>query len=194
MPYLRSALAILLCSLLTAPVYGQTPELSGMNHGSLLNWFTNNYTPHPLPPVSYEDSPRIDKLMRAGIIYLSLRDAIALALENNLDLEVARYNPKLAEANLMRASAGALLRNVSNSISNGPSSAQLGVLASNALGSGGTGGERRERAGRRAQRPQRAVGRLGHPEPRSYVLPERLVPYTRPPSSRPPTSPAPTSW
>ena len=140
MPYLRSALAILLCSLLTAPVYGQTPELSGMNHGGLLNWFTNNYTPHPLPQVSYEDSPRIDKLMRAGIIYLSLRDAIALALENNLDLEVARYNPKLAEANLMRASAGALLRNVSNNISSGPSSAQLGVLASNALGSGGSGG------------------------------------------------------
>ncbi len=140
MPYLRSALAFVLCFLLMAPVYGQTPELSGVNNGNVLNWFTNNYTPHPLPQVSYEDSPRIDKLMRAGNIYLSLRDAIALALENSLDLEVARYNPKLAEANLMRASAGSLLRNVSNNISSGPSSAQLGVLASSALGSGGTGG------------------------------------------------------
>jgi outer membrane protein TolC len=78
--------------------------------------------------------------MRAGIIYLSLRDAIALALENNLDLESARYNPKLSDANLLRASAGALLRNVSSSISSGPSSASLGVLAATQLGSGGTGG------------------------------------------------------
>ena len=93
--------------------------------------------------------------MRAGIIYLSLRDAIALALENNLDLEYARYNPKLSEANLMRASAGALLRNVSNSISTGPSSAPLGVLASTELGSGGTGGgSRRQRTGRRTQRTE----------------------------------------
>jgi outer membrane protein TolC len=78
--------------------------------------------------------------MRAGNIYLSLRDAIALALENNLDLESARYNPKLADANLLRAKAGALLRNVSNSISQGPSSASIGVLAATQLGSGGTGG------------------------------------------------------
>src|SRR6476469_6623463 len=89
---------------------------------------------------SFEDSPRLDKLMRAGNIYLSLRDAIALALENNLDLESARYNPKLADATLLRAKAGALLRNVSNSITTGPSSASIGVLASTQLGSGGTGG------------------------------------------------------
>ena len=89
---------------------------------------------------SFEDSPRLDKLMRAGNIYLSLRDAIALALENNLDLESARYNPKLAEANLLRAKAGALLRNVSNTITSGPSSASIGVLASTQLGSGGTAG------------------------------------------------------
>ena len=76
--------------------------------------------------------------MRAGRIYLSLRDAIALALENNLDIEVARLNPKLQQANLQRASAGALLRNVNNSISSGPSSASLGVLAgANSLGSTG---------------------------------------------------------
>jgi len=71
---------------------------------------------HQVPKVSFEDSPRIDKLMHAGNIYLSLRDAIALALENNLDIEYARFNPKLADANSMRVSAGALLRSVSSSI------------------------------------------------------------------------------
>ena len=137
---MKSAIATLLCLMLAAPAFPQTPELSGANHGGFVSWFTNNYTAHPVPKVSFEDSPRIDKLMRAGNIYLSLRDAVALALENNLDLEYARLNPKLADANLLRASAGSLLRNVSNSISTGPSSAQLGVLAQTQLGSGGTGG------------------------------------------------------
>jgi outer membrane protein len=139
MPSVRSLLAVVLCLMIALPGFAQTPQLSSSDHG-FFNWFTKNYTAHPVPIVSFEDSPRIDKLMRAGIIYLSLRDAIALALENNLDLEYARYNPKLSAANLMRVSAGSLLRNVSNSISSGPSSAQLGVLASTALGSGGTSG------------------------------------------------------
>src|SRR5262249_32009579 len=90
-----------------------------------------------LPAARFEDSLRIERLMRAGNIYLSMREAIALAIENNLDLEYARVNPKLQEANLRRAEAGQLLRNVSTSISSGPSSASLGVGAgASALGSG----------------------------------------------------------
>jgi outer membrane protein TolC len=103
-----------------------------------MGWFEGNYVAHPVPKISFEDSPRIDKLMRAGNIYLSLRDAIALALENNLDIEYARFNPKLADANSQRVSAGALLRTVSSSISSGPSSASLGVSAGASLGSAGT--------------------------------------------------------
>ena len=137
---MKSAVAILLSITLSVPAISQTPELSGPKYGGFVSWFTNNYTAHPVPKVSFEDSPRIDKLMRAGNIYLSLRDAVALALENNLDLEYARFNPKLAEANLLRTSAGSLLRNVSNNISTGQSSASLGVLAQTQLGSGGTGG------------------------------------------------------
>jgi len=136
----RTILAVVLCLVIALPGFAQTPELSGGPRGhGIFSWFSNNYVSHPLPPVSFEDSPRLEKLMRAGTIYLSLRDAIALALENNLDLEYARYNPKLSEANLLRASAGSLLRNVSSNISSGPSSASLGVLAQTQLGSGGTG-------------------------------------------------------
>ena len=137
MSFAKSFLAVLLCCAIALPGYAQTPELSGGHH-NFFSWLTNNYVPHPLPIVSFEDSPRLEKLMRAGTIYLSLRDAIALALENNLDLEYARYNPKLAEANLKRVSAGSLLRNVSSSITSGPNSATLGVLGGTQLGSGGT--------------------------------------------------------
>jgi outer membrane protein TolC len=135
MSFARSVVVILLCS---AAGFAQTSEITrGPNHG-IIGWFEGNYVAHPVPKISFEDSPRIDKLMRAGNIYLSLRDAIALALENNLDIEYARYNPKLADANSLRVSAGALLRTVSSSISSGPSSASLGVSAQSSLGSAGT--------------------------------------------------------
>src|ERR1019366_3756694 len=98
-----------------------------------------NYQPTTAAGINFEDSQRIERLIRAGHLYLSLRDAIALALENNLDIETARLTPKLQQSNLRRASAGALLRNVSSSITNGPSSASLGVLAgANSLGTTST--------------------------------------------------------
>ncbi len=139
MSFARSLVAILLCYTIALPGFAQTPESAGEHHG-FFTWLTGNYTPHAISNVAFEDSPRLEKLMRAGTIYISLRDAISLALENNLDLEYARYNPKLSEANLKRVSAGALLRNVSNSISSGPSSASLGVLGGAQTGSGGLGG------------------------------------------------------
>src|ERR1039457_4938540 len=129
----KSVVAILLCCVMALPGFAQTPESTGGNHG-FFNWLSNNYTAHSTPNVSFEDSPRMERLMRAGSVYLSLRDAIALALENNLDIESARFNLPQAQANLLRASSGNLLTNVSNNISSGPSSAS-GVLT----GSGGFG-------------------------------------------------------
>jgi len=101
---------------------------------------TRPFRAHPVSALSFADSPRIDKLMRAGSIYLSLRDAIALALENNLDLESSRYQPKLALSDLQRASAGQLLRNFSTTVTQAPTSASLGVLsgASQVNSAGGT--------------------------------------------------------
>jgi len=84
------------------------------------------------------NSERLHSLISDGKLRLSIEDTLALALENNLDIEYARYNPKLADANSLRVSAGALLRNVSSSISSGPSSASLGVAAQSSLGSAGT--------------------------------------------------------
>lgn len=120
---------------LALPTMAQTPEISGSPDG-LFYGLTKNYRPHPVPAATFDDSPRLEKLMRSGNIYLSIHDAIALALENNLDLEYARYNFRLSDTNLARAKAGQLLRNVNTSVNQGPSSAQLGVLAgANQLGS-----------------------------------------------------------
>src|ERR1035437_7514857 len=132
----KSILSIILCCTMALPVFAQTPEITGNPNGGFFYGFARNYLPSTVAHISFEDSPRIERLIRAGRIYLSLRDAIALALENNLDIEVARLNPKLQQANLQRASAGALLRNVSNSISSGPSSAALRRSAGGGSGGG----------------------------------------------------------
>ena len=77
--------------------------------------------------------------MRAGNIYLSLQDAIALALENNLDIEYHRYDRRQAETDQLRASAGQLLRFSGGGIRAGFNSASSGVLAgTRPLGGGGS--------------------------------------------------------
>jgi len=137
----KPVIAAILLGLMTLPAFAQTQSITLPNRPGFFNGFVNPYRPHAVPEISFADSPRIEKLVRAGNIYLSLRDAIALALENNLDIETARLQPKLSISNLQRAYAGQLLRNVSTSIASGPSSASLGVLAgANALGTTGGGG------------------------------------------------------
>jgi outer membrane protein TolC len=135
----KSILSVILCFTTAVPIFGQTPEVAGSPNRGFFYGLTKNYQPTTAAGINFEDSQRIERLIRAGHIYLSLRDAIALALENNLDIETARLTPKLQQSNLRRASAGALLRNVSSSITNGPSSASLGVLAgANSLGTTST--------------------------------------------------------
>ena len=174
----KSVIAVLLSGTLALPVFAQTRSFT-LNEGhGVIDAVTGNYRPHGVAQVSFDDSPRLEKLMRAGVIYLSLRDAIALALENNLDIESARYYPKLALSDLQRASAGQLLRNVSTNLSQGPSSASLSVLAgaSQVNAAGASQLQRRHR--RRAQRPERPVGRLRHSQHRTVLLRRRrLLPH-----------------
>jgi outer membrane protein len=69
--------------------------------------FTHPYESPVVPPISLSNSTRVDSLLRAGKLYLSVSDAIALALENNLDIELERYEFPLAQADLLRARSGA---------------------------------------------------------------------------------------
>jgi outer membrane protein TolC len=59
----------------------------------------------PAEPV-LTNSPRIEELLQGGKLMLSLQDAISLALENNLAIQVQRYTPWLDEVNLLRAKSG----------------------------------------------------------------------------------------
>jgi outer membrane protein len=68
------------------------------------------YLPSTVTPPSFENSSRIQQLMRAGNIYLSLPDAIALAIENNLDIELLRYAIPISQMETLRAKGGGLTR------------------------------------------------------------------------------------
>jgi outer membrane protein TolC len=109
------------------------------------------YREADVAPANLANSGRLDALIRAGNIYLSLEDTIALALENNLDIELARYGPQIAEADYLRARAGGLLRGVPTSVravqssavsqATGGTGGNLGGAASATGGGGGdTGG------------------------------------------------------
>jgi len=102
------------------------------------------YLPTTMPPVRSTNSRRLNELIRGGKLYLTVQDAIALAIENNLDLEVDRYGPLRAKWDLERAEGGGPLRGVtlSNSATNQAVSGQgvLGSEVSAGLASGGGSG------------------------------------------------------
>jgi len=102
------------------------------------------YLPPAAPPARLNNSGRLGNLIRAGTLYLTAQDAIALALENNIDLESARYNPIIAAWNLERSQAGGALPGVPSAAGQAGSVASgQGVAGSQAaagVGGGGGGG------------------------------------------------------
>jgi len=97
------------------------------------------YSAQQVPETNLANSPRIDALMHDGKIYLSIDDAIALALENNLDLEIARYNLNIADADLLRAKSGASILGVNTGVvQNTPGGGVGGLGGTVGSGTGGT--------------------------------------------------------
>ncbi len=91
-------------------------------------------------PVKLVNTPRLEQLVRAGNLYLSAQDVIALALENNLDIAVQRYGPFLSREVLMRAQAGGLLRGTDVPVVAGPSSVSTAGISSASSGLAGGAG------------------------------------------------------
>src|SRR5262245_56698740 len=74
------------------------------------------YSPQP----DFRNSAKVRELIRAGNLYLSVSDAITLAIENNLDVELSRFNIAAAAAELTRAKGGGVLRNLNYNILEAP--------------------------------------------------------------------------
>src|ERR1039458_4334051 len=76
------------------------------------NILVRPYEAAQVPPVRLGNSDRLRSLLRAGNLYLTVQDAIALTLENNIDIEVSRYSASILEWNVERAQAGGALPGV----------------------------------------------------------------------------------
>ena len=85
-------------------------------------------------PVRYENTPRLESLVRSGNLYLAREDVVALVLENNIDIAIQRYGPFLAREVLRRAEGGGFLRSVGTPIYPGPVSVSLAGVSVNTVG------------------------------------------------------------
>src|ERR1700690_4084818 len=144
---------------LTAPTFAQTPagQSPAPADSGRPHWFSSvsadvvrPYQARYYSPVNVSNTSRLDSLLRAGNLYLSLSDAIALSLENSLDVEIERYDYPMAQADLLRAQSGASILGVPTGVLGGvPNGAGLllGSISSglaagsvlNSIGALGTG-------------------------------------------------------
>ncbi len=136
--FLRRVAAVVLASLF--------PTFANAQNGSALRLdipHSSNplraYAPTEVPAANLSNSARIDQQMRDGKLYLSLNDAIELALENNLDIAIARYNLPIAEADIERTKAGGVFRGVNTGVVQNTPGGGVGGLGSGAPGAGAGG-------------------------------------------------------
>ena len=129
-----AALLALTAAMMQAQV--RTPAALEMpqSHNPLSPYIAD-YVPEPV----LTNSPRLDRMIRDGKLYLSLKDAIDLALENNLDLAIARYNLPIADTDLLRTKAGGSFRGVNTGVVQGTPGGGIGGYGAGAPGAGAGG-------------------------------------------------------
>jgi len=117
------------------------PSLPDYSHGaSAFPELLDPYKPAPIAPAQLQNSPKLHDLLREGSLYLSLSDALALAVENNLDIAVQRYVQPVAQVDVLRTSAGQAARGVPGAlVPSGLTAGALGVGVNQASGPGGVG-------------------------------------------------------
>jgi outer membrane protein TolC len=135
----RNLLVWLMVALtVSAPAFGQTTgpvSLEMPKSRSPFSAYTADTTPEP----SLTNSPGLTQLIRDGKLYLSLKDAIRLALENNLDIAIARYNLPIADMDILRTKAGGVFRGVNTGVVQGTPGGGVGGFGTGAPGAGAGG-------------------------------------------------------
>lgn len=126
----------------SVPEIKALPSPTSIDYSKPKGFFPNPlaiYEPRLVPMPSFTNSPRIQDLMHDGKIMLSLNDAIGLALSDNLDLAIQRYNLTIADTDLLVTSAGGSPRGVNTGLVSGtPGGSGVGATGSQGSGAGGT--------------------------------------------------------
>ena len=113
--------------------------------GRLIGDWSKMYRPTDIPKANFANSVRLDNLVKDGKIYLSLSDAIALAIENNYDIAIARYDLDIADTDILRTRAGGTPLGAPSGLVSGTLGGSVSILQTGGgpggttVGSGGAG-------------------------------------------------------
>jgi outer membrane protein TolC len=135
--HFRNLLAWLMMAL-TASASAQTTGSVSLEMPKARSPFSA-YTAATTPEPSLTNSPGLTQLIRDGKLFLSLKDAIRLALENNLDIAIARYNLPIADMDILRTQAGGVFRGVNTGVVQGTPGGGVGGFGTGAPGAGAGG-------------------------------------------------------
>jgi outer membrane protein len=118
------------------------PLYSPENYAKPKSGFPNitaPYTVRHVPRANLANSSGTDRVFRDGKMYLSINDAVALALENNLDITLQRYNLSIADTDILLTSSGAANRGVNASVVQGTPGGAIGSTSTGGTGTSSTG-------------------------------------------------------
>ena len=116
---------------------------SDQNYAKPQSPFPNVLAPYrvrSVPAPNLTNSARIDQLIRDGKMYLSINDAVAMALENNLDITIQRYNLSIADTDILLTKSGSAARGVNTGVVSGTPGGATGATSAGGTGSGGAQG------------------------------------------------------
>src|SRR5947209_2774159 len=126
----------------SAPEPKHLPSPTGVDYSQPVHFLPNPiriYLPRTVPPPVLTNAPRIEELLQNGKVMLSMDDAIALALADNLDIAIARYNLSIADTDILLTHAGASPRGVNAGVVQGTPGGGVGGICAGAQGAGAGG-------------------------------------------------------
>jgi outer membrane protein len=125
-----------------APQPKNLPQPTSVDYSKPAPLFPNplaRYLPREVPPPSFGNSPKLEQLIQNGKLFLSLNDAVAIALADNLDIAIFRYNLPIADTDILLTRSGGSPRGVNSGVvSNTPGGGVGGIGGASGAGAGGT--------------------------------------------------------
>jgi outer membrane protein TolC len=138
--FVRAAAALAVAVLLAGGGVGAAQQADYSRSAPIFPQVFRPYEARHVAEPVFVNSRRLEQLVHDGKLSLSLDDAIALALENNLDLVIARYNLPIADTDILRTKSGASDRGVNTGIVSGTPGGGVGAIGNTGAQGGGAGG------------------------------------------------------
>lgn len=128
--------------IINAPQPRNLPKPTGVDYSKPAPLLPNpfaRYMRRPVPPPSFTNAPRLEDLIKNGKLTLSLDDAIAIAVSDNLDIAVARYSLPIADTDILRAKSGGVPLGVNTGVVSNTPGGGVGGIGGGVTGTGAGG-------------------------------------------------------